>query len=131
MTARRDDLIAAMQDLLAAHARGRQVMDVADERLRFGIDQLASGADVMEAMARAPSAAERQATLDAFKAITDARHAVRLLLLEVCLDHGMSPREIGEQWGVSRQRVATFVAELRERRAAEHGAVPPGPPTPS
>ena len=119
MSMRRDDLINAMQDLIDAHARGRAVMDTADSLLRFGIRQLESGADFVDMMADAPTAAERQATLDAFDGITAARHAVRLLLLEACLDQGMSPREIGERWGVSRQRVATYVAELKEQASRE------------
>jgi len=116
MTTSRDELTAAMQDLMDAHAKGREVMDAADALLRFGITQLKSGADVMETMARAPSATERQATLDAFTSITEARHKLRLLLLDVCLQQGMSVREVSEKWGVSRQRVAIFAAELKESR---------------
>ena len=112
-----------MQNLIEAHARGREVMDKADSLLRFGIQRLESDGNFMEMMSRAPTATERQVTQEAFNKITDARHALRLLLLEVCLEQGMSPREIGETWGVSRQRVATFVAELKQLRAMqEEGA---------
>ena len=113
------ELISAMQDLIEAHARGREVMDKADSLLRFGILQLESDGDFMEMMAKVPTATERQVTQDAFKKITDARHAIRLLLLEVCLEQGLSPREVGETWGVSRQRVAKYVAELKEIRSTQ------------
>jgi acetyl-CoA acetyltransferase len=121
-----------MQELMVAHAWGREVMDTADASLRYGISQLKSGADFMETMARAPTAVERQATQDAFRSITDARHKLRLLLLDVCLQQGMSAREIGERWGISRQRVAIFAAELKKKRkgsleshaAAQYAHVP-------
>ena len=100
-------------------------MDKADGLLRFGIEQLEADGDFMEMMSRAPTASERQITQEAFNRITDARHAIRLLLLEVCLEQGMSVREIGEKWGVSRQRVATFVAELKQLRATEPEAEAP------
>ncbi len=116
MTTNRDELIVAMQDLMDAHGWGREVMDTSDALLRYGITQLKSGVDFMETMAKAPTATERQATQDAFRRITDARHKLRLLLLDVCLQQGMSAREVGERWGVSRQRVATFAAELKKNR---------------
>jgi hypothetical protein len=121
MDDRRNRLIAAMQELLDAHAAVRVVMDGADAKLRFGMEQLAADAEFLEAMAAAPSAVERQDTLDAFRRITEARHEVRLLLLEECLEEGMSAGEVGVRWGVSRQRVAKLVGELRARRAAEAG----------
>jgi len=115
---RRHELISAMQELIDAHAGGREVMDTADSLLRVGIEQIESGSDFMEAMAKAPAAAERQVTQDAFKRIIDARHALRLQLLRLCLEQGLTPREIGERWGVSRQRVMKYKAELDKNQVA-------------
>ena len=99
MTTSRDDLIDAMQELIDAHAWGREVMETADALLRFGITQLRNGTDFIETMAKAPTAIERQAAQDAFRSITEARHKLRLLLLDVCLQQGMSVREVGEKSG--------------------------------
>ncbi len=106
-----------MRELLDAHECGRREMDRADQLLLFGIEQVESGADYMAALATAPSADDRKAMQDAFNRIIDARHELRLQILAVCLDQGMRPREIGERWGISRQRVAKYMVELKERQA--------------
>ncbi len=106
-----------MRELIEAHARGREAMDRADALLRFGIEQLESGADVMGTLARAPRASEREATQEAFKRIIDGRHTLRLEILSVCLDLGMKPGEIAEVWGISRQRVTKYIRELEAESA--------------
>ena len=119
MAAYREELVAAMQALIDAHVRGRESMERADVLLRFGIEQLEAGADVMETLARAPRASEREATQAAFKRIIDGRHTLRLEILTVCLDLGMKPGEIAEVWGISRQRVTKYIRELETKQATE------------
>jgi len=119
MYARADQMVAAMRELLDAHEAGRSEMDRADGLLRFGIDHLEAGGDFTSTVDALPSVSQRQDMNDAFKRIIDARHELRLQILGVCLDQEMKPREIGERWGVSRQRVAKYMVELKERRAAE------------
>jgi Trp operon repressor len=126
MISRPDELAAAMRELLDAHEGGRREMDRADRLLRVGIGRLESGKDFEATIAGLPTVDERQAMEDAFKRIIDARHELRLQILAVCLDKGLRPREIGERWGVSRQRVAKYKAELKERQV-EADPAPPAP----
>ena len=42
-----------------------------------------------------------------------ARHAFRLHVIAACIDGGMTPRQIAEEWGMSRQRVDQFVQKAK------------------
>ncbi len=72
-----------------------------------------------DAIKAIPLSSRREATQGAFKRMVEARHELRLQAIGVCSDEGMSMREIAEIWGVSRQRVAQSLAELRQRREAD------------
>ncbi len=44
------------------------------------------------------------------------RHQLRLTVIAACIEAGMTPREIAEQWDISRQRVDQFVQKLKRAR---------------
>ena len=108
-----DQLIEVMEALVAAQQDARATLATNEELLRQGIDALRSGADVQEALAATPAGAQRQVTQEVLDRLMAARHTFRLHVIAACVECGMTPRQIAEEWGMSRQRVDQFVQEAK------------------
>ena len=118
MTDEEARIVDAIHALIEANDRAREQIDATNALLRCGIDQLQAGTGVIEALKVLPVASRRQSTQDAFQLVVTMRHRLRLQAIGACTTAGMSPAQIAEIWGVSRQRVAQCVAELQKREAA-------------
>jgi hypothetical protein len=105
--------IAAMQDLVDASRRARQVLAGMDDVLEDGIRRLRAGTPVPLVMRGMPASTQRQDVQDAIDRINTSRHRFRLHAIAACVDDGMTPREIADVWGISRQRIDQFIQEYR------------------
>jgi DNA-directed RNA polymerase specialized sigma24 family protein len=108
-------IVQAVGELIDANTRAIAQMEATNSVLRCGIDHLEDGAGVLEALRVLPVAARRLATQDAFQRVVTARHRLRLRAIVACADAGMSPLQIAEIWGVSRQRVAQYLTEAKKQ----------------
>ena len=118
-------IIDAMHSLIEANRHVRAVLTDAEEILHAGIAHLESGVDVMTALRMAPTSAQRHSTQEALEQARAARHELRLQVMAVCFDDGMTPREIAEQWGISRQRADRMVQEIKRHHDEPHLAAAP------
>jgi len=109
--------LEALRQLLEATRAARQAMVETEQLAALGIERLESGLLVADLIRSSTADQDRQTVQDAIDGIVDARHRFRLAAIDACLDDGMTPREIAEAWGISRQRVDQFIQE--NRRTAE------------
>jgi Trp operon repressor len=107
-------VIDAANELLEANRAAREVMEHAETVLVGGIERLKAGESITNALRALPTSDQRQSTQEAMERLTVARHQVRLLVIAACLKEDMTPREIADQWGISRQRADRFVQEIRK-----------------
>jgi hypothetical protein len=107
-------VIDAANELMEANRAARRVMEHAESVLIDGIERLHAGESITNALRALPTSDQRQSTQSAMERVTEARHQVRLLVMAACLQEGMTPREIADQWGISRQRADRFVQEIRK-----------------
>ena len=102
----------AMQGLIEANRSAREVMVKNERRLKRAMKNLERGIDVRTAIQTTHPDAPRQSTNEALEAYEAARHNLRLAVIRELLASGMSLREIGKQWGFSRQLASRYAKEL-------------------
>ncbi len=115
-------IIEAIERLIEANRAARQVMVAGEEILRQGIERLRAGERISETLGHESPGTQRQATQDAHHRIDEARHDLRLLLIQRCLDEGMRAWEIAEAWGMSRQRIDRYIQEIKKGAKDAPGA---------
>ena len=120
MDAPDQSIVVAMRSLIEANRNVRTVLARAEELLAQGVARLEAGERPTEILATVPASAQRQATQDALDGAAAARHELRLQMIAACLADGMTPRQIADAWGVSRQRADRFVQEIR--RGSDDGS---------
>ena len=113
-----EQVAAAVQELLDANRRTRATLEASEAVLVHGLEVLGSDGDLMTILRSIPVGEYRQMTQENSDRINLARHRLRVLVIAACVDAGLTPREIAEEWGMSRQRVDQF---LREYRKAPEG----------
>ena len=113
MTESTERIIEVMESLVAAQRDARDTLAANEAMLRRGIEALRSGTGVLEALGATPVGPQRKATQDVLDRVMAARHSFRLHLITACIEGGMTPRQIAEEWGMSRQRVDQFVQEAK------------------
>jgi len=114
MTVPVEQIVAAVQELLDANRETRAALAASEDVLVHGLEVLGSGEDLVGILRSIPVRAYRQTTQETLDRIGVARHRLRVLLIAACVDAGMTPREIAEEWGLSRQRVDQFLQEFRK-----------------
>ena len=113
MDASTEQIVEVMRELVEAQREARATLVANEELLLQGIAALEAGGDVVATLHASPANAQRRSTQAVLDRIMHARHQFRLHLIGVCRDAGMTPREIAEEWGISRQRVDQFVQEYK------------------
>jgi len=106
-------VLDVLEELLDATRSARSALAVNEELLVQSISALRSGGEIADMMRTEPIGDQRQATQDALDRVNAARHQLRLTVIAACIEAGMTPREIAEEWDVSRQRVDQFVQKLK------------------
>ena len=113
MTTPVEGTIEALQDLVETNRKAREVLALAEEESLRSIAELEAGVAVSTIVQRVQPGGYRRSIQDALDAVGAARHRYRLEAIAACIEDGMTPREIAEAWGISRQRVDQFVQERR------------------
>jgi hypothetical protein len=112
-----DQIIVAIEELIAANRDARRIMLAGEAVLERGIERLRQGEKVTETLSYTPAGEQRGATEAANRRIAVARHDLRMLLIGRCLDEGMRPWEVANAWGMSRQRVDRYIQEMKRTSA--------------
>ena len=107
-------IIEAIEKLIEANRAARQVMLSGEQILQQGIERLRAGERISDTVGSESPGDQRQATQDAYHRIDEARHDLRLLLIQRCLDEGMRAWEIAQAWGMSRQRIDRYIQEIKK-----------------
>ena len=106
-------VIDVLEELLEATRSARSALAVNEELIARSVEMLRSGGEIADMMHAEPIGDQRQATQDALDRVNAARHQLRLSVVAACVEAGMTPREIAEEWDMSRQRVDQFVQKLK------------------
>jgi hypothetical protein len=83
------------------------------------VELVESGRPFTDGLRSFPVARRREATQTGIENLIRARHEFRLAFMERSIEDGLGPRELGEIWGVSRQRIDQYLQELKKRRLSE------------
>lgn len=105
--------LEALRGLQDAARSVQRAMAETERLAGVGIAQLESGVSVAGLIRASTATEDRQTVQGAIDEVVAARHRFRLVAIAACMEGGMTPREIAEAWGISRQRVDQFVQESR------------------
>lgn len=109
-------VLDVLEELLEATRSARSALSVNEELIVQSISALRSGGEITDLVHAEPIGDQRQATQEALDRVNTGRHQLRLTVIAACIEAGMTPREIAEQWDISRQRVDQFVQKLKRAR---------------
>jgi len=107
------EILEAMLELLEASRAAREALSEGDVALVRAIDRMLAGQRAVDILRSSPVSSQRQATQEALDRFNIARHKFRRKIIEMCLEQGMLPGQMGKIWGVSRQRIDRYVQEIR------------------
>ena len=108
-----DRLIEAIQGVTDASRHARKVFEGVEGLLDSAVERLRNGGAVVDLVKESRISTERELVQEALEGLNTARHRFRLRTVGACIEAGMTPREVAEWWGISRQRVDQFIQEYR------------------
>jgi hypothetical protein len=108
-----EGIAEAIKDVVDASRHARDVFEGVEDLLTSATDRLHEGGSVVDLVKESPIASERALVQGALEQLNNARHRFRLRVVGACIEAGMTPREVAEWWGISRQRVDQFIQEYR------------------
>jgi hypothetical protein len=108
-----DRLIEAIQGVADACRHARQVFEGVEGLLDSAAGRLRGGGAIVDLVKETRISTERELVQEALEQLNTARHRFRLRVVGACIESGMTPREVAEWWGISRQRVDQFIQEYR------------------
>ncbi len=94
-----EQVVAMLQASQITSARGKELVE--------------KGTEMAEVLAAFPASDNRRSVTSALRDFDDARHRVRLAIIALGLEEGMTISEMSRALGISRQLGARFVAEAR------------------
>jgi hypothetical protein len=106
-------IIEAIQGVTEASRHARTVFEGVEDLLDSAVARLREGGAVVDLVKETRISAERELVQEALERLNVARHRFRLRVVGACIEAGMTPREVAEWWGISRQRVDQFIQEYR------------------
>ncbi len=107
-------VIGVLDELREATRAAGRALAVNEALIAQAVATLRSGAPVAVLLGTEPVGEQRLTTQAALDRLSAARHQLRLGVVEACIQAGMTPRQIAEEWDLSRQRVDQFVQELKQ-----------------
>ncbi len=107
-------VIGVLEELLEATRAAGRALAVNEELIAQAIGTLRTGGQVADILHTEPVGEQRLTTQAALDRVNAARHQLRLSVIDACIQAGMTPRQIAEEWDMSRQRVDQFVQELKK-----------------
>jgi hypothetical protein len=106
-----DEVIQAIEELIAAIAIARAEMRRAERSLQRALQAIAEGEAIESLIVLQPPAEKRQAFLDALEEVHRTRHVVRQKVFTHALAAGLSISQMARSWGISRQLASRYVKE--------------------
>jgi len=107
-------VIGVLEELLEATRAAGSALAVNEGLIVEAIGTLRAGGPVADVLHTEPVGEQRLTTQAALDRLNAARHRLRLGVIDACIRAGMTPRQIAEEWDLSRQRVDQFVQELKQ-----------------
>jgi Homeodomain-like domain len=108
-----EQIVEAVQAVVDASRHARKVFEGVEDLLNSAIDRLRDDGSVVDLVKESNISTERALVQDALEELNGARHRFRLRVVGACIEAGMTPREVADWWGISRQRVDQFIQEYR------------------
>jgi DNA invertase Pin-like site-specific DNA recombinase len=124
MLSSQDEVVKAIEELIAAIAMARAEMRRSERSLRGALQSVAQGESIESMIVLKPPARKRQAFLDALEEVHRTRHMVRQKVFTHALGAGLSISEMARAWGISRQLASRYVKEGVARGDSPPAAVP-------
>jgi len=102
---------SGVEELISTSRLLRQQLGVHEDVCRKVIAGLDQGAPMAYLLDDVEAASWRGVVTEAVKGFEVARHRVRLILVAIAVDEGMSITDVAKRWGVSRQLASRWVQE--------------------
>jgi DNA invertase Pin-like site-specific DNA recombinase len=118
-----DEVVQAVEELIAAVAVARSEMRRAEQALRRALRRITEGEAIESLILLRPPAEKRRAFLDALEEVHRTRHTARQKVFTHAQQHGLSVSELARAWGISRQLASRY---LKEESAASETTAPDG-----
>jgi len=106
-----------IEELIGATAILRSEMTGYEVICRRLLDEVRVDHDLIGVLQDIHADSWRSDVTDAIRGFEAARHRVRLLLVAIEVEEGLSIGEVAKSWGVSRQLASRWVQETAELRA--------------
>jgi DNA invertase Pin-like site-specific DNA recombinase len=106
-----DEVVQAVQDLIAAVAAARAEMRKAEQALRRVLGRIEGGDTVESLILLRPPAEKRRAFLESLEEVHRTRHTVRRKVFVHAQQRGVTVAELARAWGISRQLASRYLKE--------------------
>ena len=114
----RDSAAVGLGELIESTEALRRQLDAHEAVCRSVLSDVQSRQPIGCVLSAARADNWRATVTDAIKGFETTRHHVRLVLVAMSLDDGMSIAEVARSWGVSRQLASRWVQEAAPLRQA-------------
>ncbi len=102
---------AAIEELISANRTLRNQLLVNERTLTQALTLLNGGAGIGEVLMTVPSLHQRRASEDAVRALYDARHKVREIVIPSAVAEGLSLADITTAFGIPLEEVVGYANE--------------------
>jgi hypothetical protein len=106
-----DEVVQAVQDLIAAVAAARAEMRRAEQALRRVVGRIENGETVESLIVLRPPAEKRKAFLESLEEVHRTRHTVRRKVFTLAQQRGVTVADLARAWGISRQLASRYLKE--------------------
>ena len=106
-----DEVVQAVQDLIAAVAAARAEMRRAEQALRRVVGRIENGETVESLIVLRPPAEKRKAFLESLEEVHRTRHTVRRKVFTHAQQRGVTVADLARAWGISRQLASRYLKE--------------------
>ncbi len=106
-----DEVVQAVQELIAAVAAARAEMRRAEQALRRVVGRIENGEAVESLIVLRPPAEKRKAFLESLEEVHRTRHTVRRKVFIHAQQRGVTVADLARAWGISRQLASRYLKE--------------------
>jgi hypothetical protein len=110
------DLAELIRELIATNRQVRKTLRRSEIILTKSLERFESGEDPLAILESLLPTQREGSGEDPFKDHARARHRLRLAIIGICLDSGLSIGDIGRLYGFSRQMASRYAREVRDAR---------------
>ena len=106
-----DEVVQAVQELIAAVTAARAEMRRAEQALRRVVGRIENGETVESLIILRPPAEKRKAFLESLEEVHRTRHTVRQRVFAHAQQRGVTVADLARAWGISRQLASRYLKE--------------------